>query len=425
MGRLEKVLGLMSAFSASVMLMTMCVKGEGILGEQPSPDSQVEDPEPPVKVRDTLYVTGVEYPDGYDWYQDSEYGEVRCFIFLEKEGKKILRVPVGYEYETASDVDMHRCFDGHLYTDYSSDTETVVKKDGEEIFRYKGREMLVSFYVRNADVYTLGVARSGEDGLTLRKNGKVEAFYETGVLLSGFREDGGRLSFTFFQDSAYSESGFEYYVYEEGEIRPFAEGSDVCNVLDAAVFNGEVCYVAECSDIAGYKYYCFCGNNVFSLDIGSYKYMEYACLMLSSSSPVVCGVCSDSAGIPGKRRRQDYAGRERSGEEQYFVWDCYGLKYGMDSGNIPEYSFVSDDVIYDIVSTDNIFSELVLCVDGKHKYAYGRNRWVVSPLPAIMVRGHMYFAFSGSDWPYRPFMSVDGKVTEGGFNGYFSSVSVW
>ena len=424
MGRLEKVLGLM-VFSASVMLTTMCAKVEETVEMPPAADSQGEVPDVPVKVRDTLYVTGVEYPEGYDWYQDSEYGEVRCFIFLEKEGKKILRVPVGYEYETASDADMHRCFDGHLYTDYSSDTETVVKRDGHEIFRYDGREMLVSFYVKDESVYTLGVARSGETGLTLRKNGKVEAFYETGVLLSGFREDAGRLTFAFFQGSDYSPSCFEYYVYDEGKIRAFAEGQDVRNVLDAIVHNGEICYVAECNDISGCKYYCYCGDNVFNLDTGIYKYMEYARLMPSSSSVTVGGVCSDSAVNAGMRRRQSPAGASRSSNRQYFVWDCYGFKYSFESGNIPEHSFISDGNIYDIVSTDNVFSEMEICIDGERKYSYGRNRWVVSQAPAALIREHLYFVFSGSSWPHRPFMSVDEKVKDGGFNGYYSSVSAW
>ena len=424
MGRLEKVLGLM-AFSASVLLTTMCAKVEETVEMPPVTDSQEEVPDVPEKIRDTLYVTGVEYPEGYDWYQDSEYGEVRCFIFLEKEGKKILRVPVGYEYETASDVDMHRCFDGHLYTDYSSDSETVVKKDGKEIFRYGGREMIVSFYVKDESVYTLGIARSGESGLTFRKNGKVEAFYETGVLLSGFHEDSGKLCFTFAQESAYTESGFEYFVYEGGEVFEFAKSEDINNVLDAIVYNDEICYVAECSDISGYRYYCYRGDNTFNLDTGDYSFIDCARLMPSSSSVVVCGVCSDTECLDLKMRRQNYKLKSNIEGKQYFVWDCYGFKYSLEQGHVPEYSFISEDRLYDIVSTDSVFSEMMLSVDGKQKYSYGRNRWIVSMTPAALVRGHMYFAFSGLSWPHRPYISVDGKITDGGFNGYYSGISVW
>ncbi len=410
MGRLEKVLGLMSAFSASVMLMTMCVKGEGILGEQPSPDSQVEDPEPPVKVRDTLYVTGVEYPDGYDWYQDSEYGEVRCFIFLEKEGKKILRVPVGYEYETASDVDMHRCFDGHLYTDYSSDTETVFKKDGKEIFRYSGREMIVSFYVTEGNVYTLGTSRSGEQGLTLRINGQKEAFYETGVLLSGFHEGKEGVSFAFACESSDSVSGYEYYFYSGGSLVKFAAEPDVLRVLDACMDGGKLYYVAECQGISGPEYYCFCGSESFRLGIRGCDYVEYARLMLSESSVNVALVCCNSS----------------EGTRQYAVCDADGFKYGFSNGTVPWFSMISGSSLYDVVNTsESAFPEMIVCLDGEQEYSFGRNRSIIASEPAVVVRGRLYFAFSGSVWPRRPYMSVDGKYEDGGFNGYYSSVTVW
>ncbi len=409
MGRLEKVFGLM-AFSASVMLTTMCVKGEEILGVQPPPDSQTEEPEPPVKVRDTLYVTGVEYPDGYDWYQDSEYGEVRCFIFLEKEGKKILRVPVGYEYETASDVDMHRCFDGHLYTDFSSDTETVVKKDGKEIFRYSGREMIVSFYVSEGNVYTLGVSRSGDSGLSLRINGQKEAFYETGYLISGFHEGKGGVSFAFACESSDSVSGCEYFFYSGGRVEKFAGEPDVLRVLDARMYEGELYYIAEYQSISGTEYYCFCGGKPFMLDIRGGDYVEYARLMLSESSVNVALVCRDSS----------------KGTRQYTVCGSNGFRYGFDGGVIPWFSMISGSSIYDVVNTSgSAFPEMVLCLDGERKYSFGRNRSIIASESAAVVRGRLYFAFSGSVWPRRPYMSVDGKYEDGGFNGYYSSVSVW
>lgn len=409
MGRLEKAFGLM-VFSASVMLATMCAKVDDTVEMPPATDSQEEVPDVPVKVRDTLYVTGVEYPDGYDWYQDSEYGEVRCFIFLEKEGKKILRVPVGYEYETASDVDMHRCFDGHLYTDYSSDSETVVKRDGKEIFRYEGREMLVSFYVRNADVYTLGVARSGEDGLTLRKNGKVEAFYETGVLLSGFHEDSGKLCFAFARESSDSFSAYEYVFYEGGRLVKFATEPDVLKVFDARMDGGKAFYVAEFSGVSGPEYYCFCGTDSFLLDIQGYDSMEYARLMFSESSVNVAAVCCGSS----------------KGTRQYIVFDRSGLRYGFAPETVPLFSMVSGRSLYDVVNTSGTsFPEMTVCIDGKQRYSFGRNRRIIAAAPAAVVRGRLYFAFSGSAWPRRPFMSVDGKSEDGGFNGYYSSVSVW
>lgn len=45
-------------------------------------------------VRD-LYVTGVEYPEGYDWHSDPDYDHVACTLFLMKGDERILELPVG------------------------------------------------------------------------------------------------------------------------------------------------------------------------------------------------------------------------------------------------------------------------------------------------------------------------------------------
>ena len=42
-----------------------------------------------------------------------------------------MKLPVGEEYHISPDPDMHRVIEGHLYTDYSTDKETIIKKDGQ------------------------------------------------------------------------------------------------------------------------------------------------------------------------------------------------------------------------------------------------------------------------------------------------------
>ena len=88
--------------------------------------------------RTICYVTLMSYPDGYDWRADREKGSVKCSLIVLANGLPMMKVPVGDEYETSSDPDMHRMIDGHLYTDYSTDSETVIKKDGRQLFRYSG-----------------------------------------------------------------------------------------------------------------------------------------------------------------------------------------------------------------------------------------------------------------------------------------------
>ena len=64
-----------------------------------------------------IYVTAMQYPDGYDWRADVEKGSVKCSLTVYADGIPMMKVPVGDEYEVSSDPDMHRMADGHLYTD--------------------------------------------------------------------------------------------------------------------------------------------------------------------------------------------------------------------------------------------------------------------------------------------------------------------
>ena len=79
-------------------------------------------------VRKTRYITGIEYPQGYNWMPDLGSNAEGAVLFLMKEDERVLEIPVGYGHCVSADADMHRCIDGHLYTDFSTDQETVVKK---------------------------------------------------------------------------------------------------------------------------------------------------------------------------------------------------------------------------------------------------------------------------------------------------------
>ena len=94
------------------------------------------------------YVTGFDYPEGYDWMSDLEAGSVKCSMVVYANAVPMLKVPVGNEYQTSADPDMHRMIGGDLYTDYSTDSLTVIKKNGKHMFSYPGREMIVSIRER-------------------------------------------------------------------------------------------------------------------------------------------------------------------------------------------------------------------------------------------------------------------------------------
>ena len=121
-----------------------------------------------------LWVSAVEYPEGYDWKRDTARGSVPCRLVLFKDGDRALELPVGSGI--SPDADMHRIVGGHLYTDGCTATETVIACDGAERFRYPGRESLRGFLIDgDGSVHTLGQNRDGP-GFSYRIDG--ESVYE-------------------------------------------------------------------------------------------------------------------------------------------------------------------------------------------------------------------------------------------------------
>ena len=197
-------------------------------------------------VRKTVwYLTGVDYPEGYDWRADAEVGTVKCSLVVYANGVPMMKVPAGDAYETSSAPDMHRVIDGDLYTDYSSDSTTVIKKNGKLLFRYPGREMMVGMAVDGDDVYTLGQSRSGR-GFSYRKNGELLFEHPSGRLFDHFDKSASGCSFAYSEEISLSERIVErYYIYSEDSVRQIAVREDVKKVWDVLITDGDVQYLAS------------------------------------------------------------------------------------------------------------------------------------------------------------------------------------
>lgn len=191
------------------------------------------------------YVTLMDYPDDYDWRSDREKGSVKCSLVVLANGIPMMKVPVGDEYETSSDPDMHRMIGGHLYTDYSTDSETVIKKDGRLLFRYPGREVICGMLVDSSDVYTLGHPRDG-CGFTYRKNGEVLLERNVGRSFGRLYRDGSDLCFSFSETVKSSSEDIErYYLVRNGFVSQVALREDVKKVWDIVSEDNMVYYMAD------------------------------------------------------------------------------------------------------------------------------------------------------------------------------------
>lgn len=173
-----------------------------------------------------VFVCGVKYPEGCEWRIDSCRTGVSAELVLFRNGELLLSLPAGMENEISDEPDMHHLLGGHLYTEYSSLKETIVKCDGKELLRYPGREFLRGLLVEDDRIYTLGQSRI-EEGFSLRCNGELLIERKTGAIEGGFGSfnydgngalfrDDGRLCFRFRFNS-------EQFLMADGAERPYSE----------------------------------------------------------------------------------------------------------------------------------------------------------------------------------------------------------
>ena len=195
---------------------------------------------PQVTKADTfVYVSGVEFPESYDWATDSAFGNVSSKLVLFRDGVRVCEIPAGPGTVFSADPDMHRIAGGHLWTDGLSGNRTVICSDGRERFRFKGRESICSFVLDGEDVLTLGSARDGP-GVFYRRNGDLVFSDEKGRCISPLYRDGGRWYFAYRRTvgEAASIARDEYFMVEDGTSLPVEVPSDVEKVFDMRMIGG-------------------------------------------------------------------------------------------------------------------------------------------------------------------------------------------
>ncbi len=178
-----------------------------------------------------LLMCGVEYPQGYDWKRDSLMGMVRGKVFLSDLDGILMERRAGVGTDVSLDEDMHRIVDGALWEDWSTGSETVLRRDGMEVLRWDGREMVLDIAVRDSVVYVLTVPRSG-GGFILRRDGDVMARSDVYYPASPLYEDGAVLCF-----NARTDDGL-WAVVRDGQTVP-AEVDDG-EILQVHSVDGEV-----------------------------------------------------------------------------------------------------------------------------------------------------------------------------------------
>ena len=219
-------------------------RGPGIWID-PTPGGEVSGGGSP-SVTESCYVTALEYPKGYDWQADLNKGSVKCSLVVYVDGAPKLKLAVGDDYQVSSDVDMHRIVAGDLYTDFVTDSETILKKNGQELFRWSGRESVKGLVVADDDIYTICQSRSGQ-GFSFRKNGEAIMVKSRGYVHEHLHYDSEYgLSFSFCETILSQQGNVErHYVMVDSLVTAVGLRDDVDRILDVAVNQGHPCYLAS------------------------------------------------------------------------------------------------------------------------------------------------------------------------------------
>lgn len=195
----------------------------------------------------SLSICGVRVPEGYDWRKDTAIGiNPECSIVLFRGLEEVLSFPAGYDNCVSTDPDTHHLIEGHLYTEFSTVSSTVLKKDGTEILRIPGRFRFAGICPTPDGLLTLMEKR---DGVGFRFYRDRELVIERndaslfGSFLDSSRPETGALSF--YEGSSYfaykaTLAGYTSYHVVKGNLDTEFPWMMDLNLQDLRVIGGTV-----------------------------------------------------------------------------------------------------------------------------------------------------------------------------------------
>ena len=381
-------------------------------GRQRADSSAKEDVIPP---GEHVYLTAVRFPDGYAWDLDTCAVEGSVWIDLYRDGSLVRSVPA----DRSVHPDMHRYVGGHLYTDYSTDTETVVSRDGKELFRFEGREALRGFLVREDGVHTLGQDRDGE-GFTYRVEGRTVYRSETGTILGSpdgtpggaLTEDGEDVLYTCCVPSG---KGKQYVVMRGAEAARSPLDGD--GVMAFGLVGGKVCRVQSYRR----RMALLVEDSSVALIFRAGEELLW-CRFVPWADDVLALLCASGPG--GKRfLLQTVGGKNFQPAEGETVGDILA-----DGGRMGWTETGPDGGLHRIRWCDGTVTEVAASTvapgSASSPSASGSpGNYLASSRCALLHNGHLLLALTGRDGAPNSFQ-MDNESKEFPINGYFTSVTV-
>ncbi len=389
------------------LTLTFCEKCPCPPGDSPGPG---EDEPVPVRLDTTVLVTGVEFPEDYDWRRDTARGDVSCKIVLFKNGKRILEVPSGPSTHTCADPDMHRIVGGRLYTEFSSQDKTFLTRDGASLFSFSGRELICGMIVEGSDVWTLGQDRDGR-GFTLRKNGKDIIRSESGIIpgrmgnpllpTGALYEDKGRKCFAWKTvETVGVAKKTDWHLYCDGEVTDLPYDSTISEVFDVRMAGGAVCkaYRLRSSPIS------------FMVAVGDEKHII---IKPAGFSPLNMRLVPEEDGLLAVGEGDDSSGTHGS-----CIWDLEGVRK-KENGEMVTFS-ISEKGTASVSCDREGYVETVRGITRN----WSLEKYIKMMTPSCLCTAGESAFVALTPGSGNPFIFREGEKTEVVINGYLTSISV-
>lgn len=200
------------------------------------------------KADTAVFVSAVIVPADYDWRRDTAYGAVSCEVQVLKNGVRQFSARAGMDESISISPLSHHLFGGHLYTERTTDSGTIICRDGEPCISYPEREILKGFLIEKGIVHTLGKDLDG-DGFNYRRNGEIVLSQESGTIFGDFVNPAyGRTGALYLNDGAvcfcFRNSNY-CYVVRDGEKQSIRSNVRAGRVRDMRQIGSSCYYVAD------------------------------------------------------------------------------------------------------------------------------------------------------------------------------------
>ena len=346
-------------------------------------------------IPDTIvWASAVQVPDDYYWPRDTAMGVMDAKLLLFKDDEQVLSIPIGASCGISPNPETHHILEGHLYTEFNSSSGTQIRRDGELVCQYEGREVLKVLLPVEGDLFTLGLDKD-DNSLVYRKNGTIMLKMDGARALGGLGEnspalylDGGHQYFAMFQ------SGSTYLV-KDGSMKKAEALSNT--VMDYRIIDGVPCCIFTM------------GNNIFVLQ--------------DKKKSVLCekqGALEDFH-VVGTADGLFAAGTSKGKTIVRNIRDSCTLEF--EGGSL--FLYESGGKMYSVKAHRPVSVQMAETgMPGKGKLLMeGSGCYFFSRGCGDSLDGSLYLAVSADDGP--PFIWKDGeKLREFSLNGYLTGVEV-